>query len=106
VVIEHVQDLDVGPVREAPVGGVGLPALVRQLGTKAPPGAAGALVGLGDDKAPPGQHPPDRGHRRHLLAGLSPPVPEEVVLDRVRPGVEALLAQGLAQCDDLVLDRL
>jgi hypothetical protein len=32
VIVDHVQDLDVTPVGELPVGDVSLPALVRHLG--------------------------------------------------------------------------
>jgi hypothetical protein len=46
VVIDHVQDLDVAAIGEGPVGGVGLPALVGQLGLEPPPRALRSLVGL------------------------------------------------------------
>ena len=68
VVVDDVEDLHVGAVGERPVGGVGLPALVGQLGLEPPPRALGPLVGLGGDEPPAGQHPPDRRDRRHRPA--------------------------------------
>ena len=102
LVVDHVEDLHVGGIGQGPVGGVGLPALVGQLRLEALPRAGRALVGLGGDEAPPGQHPPDGGHRRHR--GLSASVPaQQVVVDRGRSGVEAVVGERLAQGDDLVL---
>jgi hypothetical protein len=46
-------------VGERHMGDVGLPALVGELGGEAVPGALGSLVGLGGDKAPGLEDPPD-----------------------------------------------
>jgi hypothetical protein len=104
VVVEDVEDLHLGAVGEGPVGDVGLPALVGQVGLEAPPGATGPLLGLGDNLAPSAQHPPDRRHRRHHLV-VAPMADKQVVVDGVGAGVEALASQGLAQGHDLVLHR-
>ena len=82
-----------------PVGDVGLPALVGELGLEADPGGPGPLVGLGHHKPPPPEHAPDRGDRRCVAALLN-----QVVPDRLRAGVEALLTELLAQPHDLVLE--
>jgi len=47
VVVEHVEDLDLGVVGEAVVGDVELPALVRLVGGEALPAALGRLWGCG-----------------------------------------------------------
>jgi hypothetical protein len=65
VVVEEVENLDVGAVGELPVGGVGLPAFVRLLGREPAPRRPGSLLGLGGDEAAPGQDAPDRRDRRH-----------------------------------------
>jgi len=101
VVIDEVHDLRRGPVPEAPVGHVGLPALVRQLRLEAHPGAPRPLVGLGGHEASPAQHPPDRRHRGHLL--VSEP---EVVVDRAGASVKAKANELLAQRNDLVLELI
>ena len=64
VVIEMVEDLDVGAVGEGPVGGVELPAFVGLVGFEADVGALGPLVRLGGDEPAAGEHPPDRRRRR------------------------------------------
>src|SRR5215831_1544121 len=46
VVVEHVEDLDVAAVGERPMGGVGLPALVGELGAEAPEARLGPLLRL------------------------------------------------------------
>jgi len=104
VVVDDVEDLNVPAAGEDPVSGVGLPALVGQISLEPPPRALGPLVGLGGDKAPPRQHPPngrDRGHYG-LVAAVAT---HQVVADRVGAGVEAFLGEGLAQGDDLLLDH-
>ena len=45
VVVEEVEDLDVGAVSEAPVGEVGLPGLVGLGGFEADVGATGVVSG-------------------------------------------------------------
>jgi hypothetical protein len=61
VVIEEVEDLDVGAVGQRPVGRVGLPALVGQLGLEATPRALRSLLGLGVTK-------PRRDKTRQMVA--------------------------------------
>lgn len=46
-VVEECQDLDAGVVGQAPVGGVGLPGLVRQRGLEADVGGGGRFFGSG-----------------------------------------------------------
>ena len=101
VVVDHVQDLDGAPIREAPVRHVGLPGLVRERGDKAGVGALRALVGLRGDKAPRPENPPDARDRRHRLFEMCP---LEVLSDRRRPGVKAVLGELFSDGDDLVLE--
>ena len=101
VVIEHVQDLDLGPVFETPVGDVLLPTLVGHSGLESDVRAPRPLLGLRGDEAATGKDPPDRRDRRAGPAALL-----EVVGDRVGPGIEALIRQPFAELDDRVLDRL
>ena len=101
VVVDPVQDLDVGPVGEDPVGSVGLPALVGHRGFEPDERAPRSLLGLRGDEAPAGQDPPDRrGSRRASVTPL------EVDRNRVGPGIVTLLRQALAELDDLVLEGL
>jgi hypothetical protein len=46
VVVDDVEDLGVAAIGELPVGDVGLPQLVRQVGGEPVPGCAGPLVRL------------------------------------------------------------
>ena len=82
-------------------------------------GALRALLGLGDDEAPTGEDPPDGGHRGDDEAPTGEDPPDgghrgdgetapllEVVGDGVGPGVQALIAQLLAQEEDRFLHRL
>ena len=85
VVVEPADDLDAAPVREAPVGEVGLPDLVGRRGLEPDPGAPGPLVRLGDDETRGVEGPAD-GRGRRDRQGLAPEVPR----DRDRPGVEPL----------------
>jgi hypothetical protein len=101
VVIDDVQDLDVGPVGQRPVGDVGLPPLVRHLRLEPHERAPRPLVRLWGDEASSGKHPPDRGN------GRSPSMPPvQVDSDRVRPGVKPLIDKELSQFDDLLLDLI
>jgi len=95
VVVEPVQDLDLAPVGQAPVGEVGLPQLVGRGRLEPDPRAARALARLGHDEAGRVQDPPDgRGRRgRHALA---PQVPG----DRDGTGVETAPGELGAQRDD------
>jgi hypothetical protein len=63
VVVELVQDLDVAPRTQAPMGDVRLPALVGLVGLEADDGAPGPRVRLRGDEAPTVQDPPDGGDR-------------------------------------------
>lgn len=101
MVIDDVEDLDVAAIGEGPVRDVGLPPLVGLFGFEADIGALGALVGLGGDEAPLGEDPPDRAD-----GGAVPVALVQVERDRRRPGFVALSVEGLADLDDLVLDRL
>jgi hypothetical protein len=101
VVIDAVQDLDVGAVGEHPVGDVGLPALVRHLSFEPHERAPRTLVGLRGDQATSRQHPPDRRGSRCATV-----TPLEVDGDRVGAGIVTLLRQVLAELHDLLLDRL
>jgi len=53
VIVDHVQDLDIGVVRELPVGDVGLPSFVRQIGLESDERGSRSFLGLGGDEAPP-----------------------------------------------------
>jgi hypothetical protein len=100
VVVEEVVDLHAGAVGELPVGGVGLPAFVGQVGAEPGAGALGPFAGLRGDEPATGQHPPDRrDSRQGFHAGCG-----QVGADRLGAGVQALLRQVLAQPDDLVLE--
>jgi hypothetical protein len=101
VVIDRVQDLDVGAVEERQMGGVGLPALVRHLSLEPHEGAPRTLLGLRDDEAPAREDSPDRrGSRRTTVA------PPEVDRDRMGSGIEPLVGELLPELHDLVLERL
>lgn len=52
MVVEEVEDLDLGAVGEEPFGGVGLPDLVGEISYETDKGGARGLVGLGGDQAP------------------------------------------------------
>lgn len=56
-------------------------------------------MGLWRHEASPRKHPPDRGHRRHLLMSQ-----REVIVDRLRPGIQTEVRELLAQPDDLILE--
>ncbi len=104
VVIEPGQDLGVRAVGERVVGEVGLPALVRHVCLEPDVGRLRPLGRARGDQSGPAQVPAD-GRSRHfeLVAVLQAPG------DGLRPGVQALPGQFLAQPDDqvgrLVADR-
>jgi len=60
VVVDPAQDLDVGVVGESPVGEVGLPALIRQVGLEPDVGRAWPLLRLDLGAAVTAQGPVDR----------------------------------------------
>ena len=74
-----------------PVGDVGLPHLVRQLGLEADQAAAGPLLRLCEDEALSSENAPDRREGGNVF-----PLLGEVVGDRCRRGIVALLL--LARC--------
>ena len=86
MVIDHVQDLDLGPIGELPMGDVGLPHLVGHLGLEPYERAPWSLLGLGCDEAPAAEDSPDRGDRR---GGAVAPL--QVEADGVGARVESFL---------------
>jgi hypothetical protein len=101
VVVEHVQDLDLGGVCELPVGDVRLPPLVGLIGLETDERALRPLLGLRGDEAPTRQDPPDRPG-----SGGAAVASGEVSGDGVSPGVQTLVGELVAERDDLVLDPL
>ena len=97
VVVEPVEDLDLAPVGQAPMGEVGLPDFVRCRGLEPDPRAARALARLGHDQSGGVEDAPDRRARRHGQARAL-----EVPGDRDRTRVEAIGSELAAQCDDPV----
>lgn len=63
MVVEPVEDLNIGAVGQGPVGEVGLPALVGLGCDEVVVRGAGPLPGFGDDQAREVQDAPDRGGR-------------------------------------------
>lgn len=98
MVVDEVDDLDFALALEVDVGDIGLPHLVGQIGHEAHVGGPGPLMGLGGDKAPRPQHPPDGRDAGHSGVALG-----EVEVDGRRPGVEPGVDQLLSDGDDLVL---
>jgi hypothetical protein len=97
VIIDHVEDLDVRVVRQAPVRDVGLPHLIRQVRLEADQAAGRPLLWLRDDQTLPPQDSPDRRDRwHHVPLDLS----GEMMRDRVRTGIVAFPSEPLAQRDD------
>jgi hypothetical protein len=95
VVVDDVEHLEFGAVRDPDVGDVCLPALVGEVGGEADPAAVGPLVGLGGDEAPGLEDPPDRRDRRR---GAEPLV--QVVAGGLGAGVETGVDQLFADGDD------
>ena len=63
VVVEEVQDFDVGVIGESPVGEVGLPAFVGLFGGKADVGRFGPFVRCRCDESGGGEVAVDGAHR-------------------------------------------
>jgi len=101
VVVEPADDLDPAPVRQAPVGEVGLPGSVGGRGLEPDPGAARALVRLGHDEARGMEDPADGGHR-----GDRQPLARQVPGDRGGPGVEAAGREPRPERHDPVAQRV
>ena len=99
VVIDDVEDLDMGLVGQPPVGDVGLPAFVGLLGLEADVAATGPFTWLRGDEPAAAQHLVDRRHRGSGAGLLA-----QVAGDGDRPGVQALLGQLFAQLDDALFD--
>lgn len=93
VVIEPVEDLDVGAVGQSPVGEVGLPALVGLFGLESPVGGPGPFPGLWGDERCGVQDSTDRRRRGRRVAFLG-----QVPGDSDRPSVESITGQLEAQC--------
>jgi hypothetical protein len=101
VIVEPVEDLDLAAVGQAPVGEVGLPALVGRGGLEPDPRAAWALAGLGDDEPGRVEDPPD-GRGRWDGETLAPEVPG----DGDRTGVKPAAGQLGPQRDDASADMV
>ena len=99
MVIEQVQDFDVGAVGELPMGRVGLPHLIGQLGLEANPGGLRALVWLRLNQAVGLEDPPDGRPR-----GGSSEAKPEVVGDGLGAGIEANVCKLAPQVDDGLLN--
>ena len=95
VVVEAVEDLDAAAVGELPVGAVGLPELVGQLGLEADERGSRPLVRLRSDQPVAGEDAPDRRHRRRA-ADLE----AEMVGDRVWAAVVAGVSKLPSQAND------
>ena len=99
VVIEDVEDLDLGVVGEEPVGGVGLPAFVGLVGGEAHVGRLGTFEGLGGDEPATDQGPPDRRGCGDLVEFVL-----EVPGDGVRTGVEPVVDELFTELDDALFN--
>jgi hypothetical protein len=99
VVVEPVEDLDLGSVRQAPVGEVGLPQLVWCRGLEADPRTPRALARLGCHEPRRVEDAPD-GRGRRDGETLPPQVPG----DRDRSGIETAAHELRAQRDDPLAD--
>jgi len=97
VIVDEVDDLDVGAVRQVPVGHIALPALVGKFRGEANPTGAGPLLGLGRDEPATHQHAVNGGERRGGRTGLF-----EVILNGASARVDVFIIQALAPRDDLV----
>ena len=87
-VVEPGDALGLGAVSEPPVGEVGLPHLIRQIGLEPDIGGPGPFFGVGLHEAQIDEAAPDRGRRNGDLVVLL-----EVPANGVRAGVEALGGQ-------------
>ena len=101
VIVDHVQDLDLGPVGEAPMGDVGLPPLVRHRSLEPDEGAPGSFLGLRVTN--PRREGSARSSRPKAVAARDA---AQVDSDRVGTGIDAEVGQLLAELDDLVLELL
>jgi hypothetical protein len=97
VVVEPVQNFDVGALGQPPVGEVGLPAFIGLFGGKADEGGLGSALGCGGDEAGGGQLAADARRRHH-----QPVVELQVPGDGVGTVVESFAGQLPAQADDQI----
>jgi hypothetical protein len=97
VVVDPRDDLDFCAAGQAVVDEVGLPPLLGLLGGEPDVRRLRPFLRLRGDQALAGQVPADRRRRYPDLV-----VPGQVPADRVRPGIQALFAEFLAQPDDQV----
>jgi len=95
VVVEPHEDFDIGATGEAPVGEVGLPALVGKVGLEADVGRFRSLLGVRGDLAGCGEVAVDRRGRDRCLV-----VVFEVPRDCVASGVEAVGAELASKPQD------
>lgn len=95
VVIEEVQDLDIGAIRQAPVGEIGLPGFVGLVGLEALPGRTRPFMWLVGHQAAGAEDAVDRRVRRDRECLLV-----KMPGDHRGTGVEPLNHQGLAQLSD------
>ena len=98
MVVDDIEDLDVGVVGEPPVGDVGLPAFVGLFGGEAQVAALGRLCGCGVT------NPRASGSARSSIPPGLPVALVEVKRDRRRTGLMPVPLQLLADRDDLLLD--
>ena len=101
VVVDDVEDLDVGVVGQLAVGDVGLPALVGLGGLESSPRGAGSFLGLCGDESAAAQDPPNSRHGRSFGDGR---IGVQMGGDGFGAGVEPLSVEGLAQPHDGVFD--
>jgi hypothetical protein len=85
VVVEPVEEFDVGAIGQGPVGEVGLPPFIGLFGLEAAVGAAGPFTWLWGDQAVVVQDAADRGGGGHGQASLG-----QMALQGQWAGVEAV----------------
>jgi hypothetical protein len=98
VVVNEVEDLDVAPGPECPVGDVALPALVGSA-VEADQRRLRAFLGFGGDEPSPCEDLPDRRDRGTVVTAFG-----EVPVNGPRAGVETGIDKFLTQPDDRVFD--
>lgn len=99
MIVDEVDDLHLGRVGKAPVGDIGLPALVEKARLEAHEARTRTLARLRSDETPTDEHAVDSSNRRHQFTGET-----QVVVDRLRAGVEALLGELFARQHNSILE--
>ena len=99
VVVEAVEDVDAGAVGELPVGAVGLPELVGEIGLEADERGLRPFARLRGDQAVAGEDAPDGRHR-----GRGAEFEAEVVGDGVWAAVVAGACEVVTPANDRGLD--